>query len=127
MGAYETGRTENEAPYATMLEETGADFLSGTLSDFHRFFYCGGVPGKRCDAAPCECSSPPCDVCSTGNAESENISPPPAPAPQVRPAARTGNRPCLCLFDVDRTLTGKQEELGHCPRNQQTDVWDTAY
>jgi hypothetical protein len=27
-------------------------------------------------------------------------------------------RPCLCLFDVDRTLTGKQKDTHHCPHNK---------
>eukprot|EP00416_Gambierdiscus_australes_P007374 CAMPEP_0171126482 /NCGR_PEP_ID=MMETSP0766_2-20121228/113357_1 /TAXON_ID=439317 /ORGANISM="Gambierdiscus australes, Strain CAWD 149" /LENGTH=290 /DNA_ID=CAMNT_0011589533 /DNA_START=33 /DNA_END=903 /DNA_ORIENTATION=- len=36
--------------------------------------------------------------------------------------------PCLCLFDVDRTLTGKQKLLDQCPGNSlQPGVWDTAF
>jgi len=36
--------------------------------------------------------------------------------------------PCLCVFDVDRTLTGKQKVGDHCPANKRYDgVWDSAY
>jgi len=36
--------------------------------------------------------------------------------------------PCLCTFDIDRTLTGKQNDLKDCPGNQVLDgVYDTAY
>ena len=37
---------------------------------------------------------------------------------------------CICIFDVDRTLTGKQglAEGSQCPGNKIVDgVWDTAY
>jgi len=37
--------------------------------------------------------------------------------------------PCLCVFDVDRTLTGKQGSAsGECPGNVEVpEVWDSAY
>merc|ERR1712048_1308392 len=36
--------------------------------------------------------------------------------------------PCLCVFDIDRTLTGKQEQTDDCPRNKLVDgVLDFAY
>jgi len=36
---------------------------------------------------------------------------------------------CLCLFDIDRTLTGKQDVISPtCPQNSvQRDVYDSAY
>lgn len=35
---------------------------------------------------------------------------------------------CLCIFDIDRTLTGKQQEMDRCPENQiQLGVGDNAY
>mmetsp|Transcript_5669 Transcript_5669/g.17487 ORF Transcript_5669/g.17487 Transcript_5669/m.17487 type:complete len:286 (+) Transcript_5669:126-983(+) len=35
---------------------------------------------------------------------------------------------CLCLFDIDRTLTGKQGQSASCPGDEpQPDVWDSAY
>lgn len=35
---------------------------------------------------------------------------------------------CLCIFDIDRTLTGKQEDTSQCPRNAvQSGVRDDAY
>jgi hypothetical protein len=45
--------------------------------------------------------------------------------------AEQANKPptCLCVFDVERTLTGKQEELDKCPANYQAKpaVTDTSY
>lgn len=36
--------------------------------------------------------------------------------------------PCLCLFDVDRTLTGKQGQAGQCPGNEpHPGVLDNAF
>mmetsp|Transcript_50006 Transcript_50006/g.140169 ORF Transcript_50006/g.140169 Transcript_50006/m.140169 type:complete len:300 (+) Transcript_50006:35-934(+) len=36
--------------------------------------------------------------------------------------------PCLCVFDIDRTLTGKQGWTTECPRDVEVSgVWDTAY
>lgn len=38
------------------------------------------------------------------------------------------DEPCLCIFDVDRTLTGKQGlEGSRCPRNHVTSIFDDAY
>lgn len=40
----------------------------------------------------------------------------------------TGPAACLCVFDIDRTLTGKQGEAGACPGNQEiSGVNDSAY
>jgi len=36
--------------------------------------------------------------------------------------------PCLCIFDIDRTLTGKQSDTKDCPNNDvQQGIWDPAY
>lgn len=46
---------------------------------------------------------------------------PPAPAPSPMGA-------CLCVFDLDRTLTGEQEKTSECPHNTViNDCTDTAY
>ena len=51
-------------------------------------------------------------------------SPPPAPTPAPTP----GSSDCLCIFDIDRTLTGKQERTDVCPANSiQAGVRDNAY
>jgi len=34
---------------------------------------------------------------------------------------------CLCVFDIDRTLTGKQEQIEKCPRNRVVDPPVTDY
>ena len=76
------------------------------------------VPGCHGWSHPQEdyCYDPSCD---TG-------APAPAPAP-VPPPAETDA--CLCVFDIDRTLTGKQGTAGSiCPANQEVPgVWDAAY
>jgi hypothetical protein len=48
-----------------------------------------------------------------------------SPAPSPSPPA---GGDCLCIFDVDRTLTGAQSDLSNCPGNLiQQGVTDTAY
>jgi hypothetical protein len=42
-------------------------------------------------------------------------------------ASEVGERPCLCMFDVDRTLTGSQGHLEGCSGNQELPIKDTAY
>jgi len=40
----------------------------------------------------------------------------------------TSTAPCLCVFDIDRTLTGKQDRLHKCPRNREVPgIYDSAY
>jgi len=34
---------------------------------------------------------------------------------------------CLCVFDIDRTLTGKQADTRHCPRNRVLSMYDDGY
>jgi len=34
---------------------------------------------------------------------------------------------CLCVFDIDRTLTGRQGDTRQCPGNQVLDLYDEAY
>ena len=47
-------------------------------------------------------------------------------APPTTP--RPHPNPCLCVFDIYRTLTGRQSDLNTCPGNQVVQgVWDTAY
>lgn len=54
----------------------------------------------------------------------------PADAPEP-PTMPPGSGPaCLCVFDVDRTLTGKQGTAsnGECPADKEIyGIWDTAY
>jgi len=62
--------------------------------------------------------------------------PPPVPQPVVPDvpilssdqSGPSKDSPCLCIFDVDRTLTGKQGEAERCPGNRKVgSVFDTAY
>mmetsp|Transcript_66284 Transcript_66284/g.158154 ORF Transcript_66284/g.158154 Transcript_66284/m.158154 type:complete len:654 (+) Transcript_66284:102-2063(+) len=51
----------------------------------------------------------------------------PTPTPLPPPPA---TEDCLCIFDIDRTLTGKQEDLTSpfCDKNKvEYNIWDTAY
>merc|ERR1712019_40531 len=44
------------------------------------------------------------------------------------PEVETQESPCLCVFDIDRTLTGAQGRVDQCPRNREiTGVHDNAY
>lgn len=43
-------------------------------------------------------------------------------------ATNVSSTQCLCIFDFDRTLTGKQGDTHHCPKNQViTAIHDSAY
>eukprot|EP00929_Paragymnodinium_shiwhaense_P014294 TRINITY_DN12219_c0_g1_i1.p1 TRINITY_DN12219_c0_g1~~TRINITY_DN12219_c0_g1_i1.p1 ORF type:complete len:567 (+),score=125.31 TRINITY_DN12219_c0_g1_i1:109-1809(+) len=44
-------------------------------------------------------------------------------------ASGKAQKPCLCLFDVDRTLTGKQGDTHRCSKNRRdpSNIRDTAY
>mmetsp|Transcript_16621 Transcript_16621/g.48188 ORF Transcript_16621/g.48188 Transcript_16621/m.48188 type:complete len:395 (+) Transcript_16621:84-1268(+) len=50
----------------------------------------------------------------------------PAPAP-VGDEGEGSCTACLCMFDIDRTLTGKQGKTRQCPRNTPTEFYDEAY
>lgn len=67
--AFEYGKDASwaEEAYGSMSGITGSDYRSATLEDFHRFFACGGVPGKECESPPCSCSNPPCDACAAAS------------------------------------------------------------
>ena len=53
------------------------------------------------------------------------------PAPPTTTAAPPPPPPqedCVCIFDVDRTLTGRQGDVTNCPNNRlESTIWDTAY
>lgn len=66
---------------------------------------------------------PVCAVCQAADAgcKESSRSQPPVPDDSVTEA-------CLCIFDVDRTLTGIQGDINHCPNNSiQDGVQDPAY
>jgi len=53
---------------------------------------------------------------------------PPPPSPTPTPSPSPGGKNCLCIFDIDRTLTGKQGDTSKCPANSvQRGVYDSAY
>lgn len=73
--------------------------------------YCGATVGEIVDTKGVH-------VCG-------DATPTPTPLPPP-PAAED----CLCIFDIDRTLTGKQEDLTppFCDKNKVVNnIWDTAY
>lgn len=52
----------------------------------------------------------------------------PEPSPTTSPQLRGQCSSCLCVFDIDRTLTGKQGDSGSCPKNKVLNgLWDSAY
>mmetsp|Transcript_48818 Transcript_48818/g.140358 ORF Transcript_48818/g.140358 Transcript_48818/m.140358 type:complete len:392 (-) Transcript_48818:170-1345(-) len=50
---------------------------------------------------------------------------PPQPCESAIRGSR--NSSCLCMFDVDRTLTGRQGDTRHCRQNRVLDLYDEAY
>jgi len=51
-----------------------------------------------------------------------------APAGSEAPDGSEMSGKCLCVFDVDRTLTGKQGRIAQCPADHvHPAIWDTAY
>jgi len=84
---------------------------------------CPGTPGKQCGG----------DQCCPGTPESGHKS---FPCPSAGKAFSGCDRdekvldclePCLCTFDIDRTLTGQQSDLKDCPADEELPVIDTAY
>jgi len=52
----------------------------------------------------------------------------PAPSSTTSITTTTVPAECLCIFDIDRTLTGKQQEMDRCKDNQiQDGIGDGAY
>ena len=50
------------------------------------------------------------------------------PKPLPTPTPPPSQEDCLCIFDIDRTLTGKQGDVKNCPDNRiENTIWDTAY
>ena len=85
--------------------------------------YCGALvseivdtPGVKLCSDPEPTTLPPSDMAPP----SENEPTPPSPGGE-----------CLCVFDIDRTLTGKQGIRGpdsDCPNNKKARfIWDSAY
>mmetsp|Transcript_102478 Transcript_102478/g.182048 ORF Transcript_102478/g.182048 Transcript_102478/m.182048 type:complete len:299 (+) Transcript_102478:66-962(+) len=44
------------------------------------------------------------------------------------PSCQIQESDCLCMFDIDRTLTAKQGQAGECPGSQELPgIWDAGY
>jgi len=56
--------------------------------------------------------------------DDQGHSPAPEPSPSPTPS---GCQACLCVFDIDRTLTGKQGDNSSCSRNRVTEMHDDGY
>eukprot|EP00438_Fugacium_kawagutii_P014893 Skav226513 [mRNA] locus=scaffold1773:71194:71970:- [translate_table: standard] len=46
---------------------------------------------------------------------------------QTQSSSKVSGRQCLCIFDIDRTLTGRQGDLRSCPGNRVVGGHDDAY
>jgi len=62
-----------------------------------------------------------CGACSSGGGGG------PAPTPPAPTPPSPGGSNCLCVFDIDRTLTGKQGDTWNCPRNRNIGLYDAGY
>lgn len=51
-----------------------------------------------------------------------------AAKPALAPPTEGCQASCLCVFDIDRTLTGRQSDTGNCPNNRVLEgVYDAGY
>ena len=71
-------------------------------------------------------------VCSHSTSAAPTSPPtsPPTPPPTTvlpTPLPPPATEDCVCIFDVDRTLTGKQGDVTTCQQNKIENIWDTAY
>mmetsp|Transcript_107082 Transcript_107082/g.167226 ORF Transcript_107082/g.167226 Transcript_107082/m.167226 type:complete len:286 (-) Transcript_107082:90-947(-) len=85
---------------------------------------CGGDTGGDKPSAPLATPTtttapePPPPNPVTPNPATPTPAPPPSPPLPM----------CLCVFDIDRTLTGKQGQVANCPSDKQFDgIYDAAY
>jgi len=61
-------------------------------------------------------------------ATAANLSTSPRPTKAPENTTHAVVQGCLCIFDVDRTLTGRQEDTSTCPGNAVIGgIWDPAY
>eukprot|EP00931_Biecheleriopsis_adriatica_P024573 TRINITY_DN1527_c0_g1_i10.p1 TRINITY_DN1527_c0_g1~~TRINITY_DN1527_c0_g1_i10.p1 ORF type:complete len:431 (-),score=66.56 TRINITY_DN1527_c0_g1_i10:144-1436(-) len=68
-----------------------------------------------------------CPVCSSCQAADTRCHGGSSPQPPVPPVA-SESAACLCIFDIDRTLTGRQGDTNNCPHNSmQGGIRDDAY
>jgi len=73
-------------------------------------------------------SATPISVLPGSPTDSEVVPVAPLPAGTPIPTPAGSQRRCLCVFDVDRTLTGKQGQALRCPGNEeQAGTTDGAY
>merc|ERR1712151_853021 len=104
-------RTENMAPFAEMkfnAREISCGSRDPVLySGSGMVGYCGATPGEIVsDKGISNCAPQTC-------------------APEKE---RSETPSCLCVFDIDRTLTGKQGDTTTCPRNRVIEgVHDNGY
>lgn len=79
------------------------------------------VPVRRLNGSIVEANSATRDVAVNSTGMTQTLQ---AKAKDVNASAAA----CLCIFDVDRTLTGEQEETAKCNHNLVVrGVWDPAY
>lgn len=65
--------------------------------------------------------------CGGGGGSTPAPTPPPTPAPTLPPTPPP-KPTCLCVFDIDRTLTGRQGQIATCTNDQEfKDIPDKAY
>jgi len=94
--------------------------------------------GNECcqDGTTCPSADPTYDMCPSPKTVDCTVpssptpapvpTPAPAPVPPAPPAPATSA--CLCVFDIDRTLTGKQDEASRCPGDEGfSNIYDSAY
>lgn len=80
---------------------------ASSFKDFQAYFY-----RSRYGDCPMPCGMPSSAKLAAPPVPPSRV---PAPAPD---SSRLAPQACLCIFDIDRTLTGKQGSLAKCPGNK---------
>eukprot|EP00913_Durusdinium_trenchii_P013304 g12487.t1 len=112
-------RTENIGPFASKgFNAREISCASRDTSKGGIVGYCGGTAAEIVETSGIQL----CNAMQRPPWDQPVPDRPPVPAPPSN---------CLCVFDIDRTLTGKQGISGRwsaCPANKKIDhIWDKAY
>lgn len=116
-------RTENIGPFASKGYNSREISCDSRDESHHNGMvgYCGALVSEIVD-------TPGVKLCS--DPEPVTTVPPSDMAPPSENQPTPGGE-CLCVFDIDRTLTGKQGIRGpdsDCPNNKKASfIWDSAY
>eukprot|EP00931_Biecheleriopsis_adriatica_P075767 TRINITY_DN49557_c0_g1_i1.p1 TRINITY_DN49557_c0_g1~~TRINITY_DN49557_c0_g1_i1.p1 ORF type:complete len:588 (-),score=134.67 TRINITY_DN49557_c0_g1_i1:57-1652(-) len=102
---------------ASMGQSVKVDFMSASLNDWQKLFFCAppNDQTKRCGAPPCQCTTPPCNVC--------DLAPGKTPPSDGRPAAVV---PHMRPQDWDVWYSIKAQEA-EAAKAEMEEKWETDF